>query len=281
MPANPAIEAYIRDAAVRRGIDPETAVRVARAEALNVFDPNRPDLGGDDGSSFGVYQLHYAGLSRKMPNAGLGDEFTKATGLDARDPSTWKQQVDFSLDHAKRHGWGAWMGAKNTGIADWQGIKYDPSTYGGPGEGVGRGGTSTSNAALYEQGSYTPAISTTEDDPAATAMAEALAMRDALTADDNRKSRSLLADTLANGVGGTSSGGGGITPSAADQEAAPLTDLAPPATPEAAPAAIAREELPAASALADLFKVDDIGMANLTDPLTGQPRLLRTRRAYG
>ena len=288
MPANPAIEAYIRDAAIRRGIDPETAVRVARAEALNVFDPNRPDLGGDDGSSFGVYQLHYAGLSRKMPNAGLGDEFTKATGLDARDPSTWKQQVDFSLDHAKRHGWGAWMGAKNTGIGDWQGIKYDPSTYGGPGEGVGRSrGTDAYTTAQYQGNAQNQAISTTEDDPAATALAEALAMRDALTADDNRRSRSLLADTMANSVGGTSSGGGGITPSAADQPGAelPLEDFAPSATPEAPPEAARAPSVlgdtGTTTPLAEMFQIADIGMPNEIDPITGQPRLYRSRRQYG
>jgi len=122
MPADPSIVAYLRQRAAALGIDPSIAERVAAAEALNVFDPNRPDLGGDDRSSFGVYQLHYGGLSPKMPHAGLGDEFTKATGLDARDPRTWKQQIDFSLDFARKHGWGSWMGAKNTGIPNFAGI---------------------------------------------------------------------------------------------------------------------------------------------------------------
>lgn len=113
---------YIRQAAIARGIDPETALEVARREALNVFDPSKPDLGGDDRSSFGPFQLHYGGRSAKMPNAGLGDEFTAKTGLRADDPSTWKQQVDFSLDYAAKNGWDPWMGAKAAGITGKMGI---------------------------------------------------------------------------------------------------------------------------------------------------------------
>lgn len=89
---------------------------------MNVFDPSQPDHGGDGGSSFGPFQLHYGGINPAMPHAGMGDDFTKATGLDARDPSTWQKQVDFSLDHAKKHGWGNWMGAKAAGVAPWDGI---------------------------------------------------------------------------------------------------------------------------------------------------------------
>jgi hypothetical protein len=271
------MEAYIRDAAIKRGINPDIAVRVAQAEALNVFDPTKPDRGGDEGSSFGPFQLHYAGMSKSMPNAGLGDEFTAATGLDARDPSTWRQQVDFSLDHAKRRGWGAWMGAQAAKIGDWQGIKTDVASHGGPSEGAGR--TSGSPVA-------------TTADPAADAAAQAAAYEalnkqysDLLASQPKstitEQPQSLLADTMASSVSGRrDSGGGGLTPSVADQEAAPLTDLAPSATPEAAPAAPV-QDMPAASALADLFKVGDIGLANMTDPLTGTPRLLRTRRAYG
>ena len=89
---------------------------------------------------------------------------------------------------------------------------------------------------------------------------------------------SLLADTMASSVSQRPDPGG-ITASAADQDAAlqPI-DLASAAMPEAP--AVVRDQ-PAAPALADLFKVKDIGLANLTDPISGQPRLLRTRRAYG
>lgn len=109
-------EAYIRQSAQMRGIDPETAVKVAKSEGLNAYT-------GDEGSSFGPFQLHYGGVARggnAVP--GLGDEFTKATGLNARDPSTWRAQVDFALDNAAKGGWSPFHGARKTGIADFQGI---------------------------------------------------------------------------------------------------------------------------------------------------------------
>lgn len=123
---NPDVSSYIQQAAASRGIDPKIALKVAGHEGLNVFDPSKPDNGGDERSSFGPFQLHYAGLSKSMPHSGLGDEFTKATGLDARDPSTWQKQVDFSLDWAKNHGWSPWMGAKAEGITGMMGIGNAP-----------------------------------------------------------------------------------------------------------------------------------------------------------
>jgi hypothetical protein len=124
---NPDVASYIQQAAAARGIDPNIALRVAGHEGLNVFDPSKPDGGGDEGSSFGPFQLHYSGMSKSMPHAGLGDEFTAATGLDARDPSTWQKQIDFSLDYAKNKGWGPWMGAKAEGITGKMGIGQPPA----------------------------------------------------------------------------------------------------------------------------------------------------------
>jgi hypothetical protein len=100
------MEAYIRKAALARGIDPNIAVAVAKSEGLY-------DYVGDRGSSFGPFQLHYGGVaSGGNAVGGLGDTFTKRTGLNARDPSTWPQQVDFALDEARKSGWGAWHGWK-------------------------------------------------------------------------------------------------------------------------------------------------------------------------
>ena len=102
--------AYIRQAAIARGMNPDVAVRVAASEGLF-------DYTGDQGSSFGPFQLHYGGMA-PGGNAvgGLGDEFTKATGLHASDPATKKAQIDFALDHAAQNGWGAWHG--------WKGDQY-------------------------------------------------------------------------------------------------------------------------------------------------------------
>lgn len=52
----------------------------------------------------------------------MGDDLTKANGLYACDPSTWQKQVDFSLDHAKKRGWGNWMRAKAAGVGPFDGI---------------------------------------------------------------------------------------------------------------------------------------------------------------
>lgn len=128
MAANREVLAYLVEGARRRGIDASTAVRAFGHEGLNVFDPNKPDRGGDEGSSFGPYQLHYAGMSRSMPNAGMGDDFTRTTGLDARDPSTWKAQTDFVLDHLANGGtWAPWMGAKAEGITGRMGLPGGPA----------------------------------------------------------------------------------------------------------------------------------------------------------
>ena len=107
---------YIREAAARRGIDPDVALRVAQSEGLNKYE-------GDFGSSFGPFQLHYGGVAPDgNAVSGLGDAFTRQTGLDARDPRTWRQQVDFALDEAARGGWGPWHGAARVGIGDREGI---------------------------------------------------------------------------------------------------------------------------------------------------------------
>lgn len=117
-PSKDAMIGYIRRAAAQRGIDPEVAVRVAQSEGLNA---NPADgwqsnfvKNGKRERSYGPFQLYVDG--------GLGNQFMESTGLDPSNPQTWKQQIDFALDHASKNGWGAWYGARNTGIGDMQGI---------------------------------------------------------------------------------------------------------------------------------------------------------------
>lgn len=105
-PLNPfRVAAYIRQAAIARGLNPTMAVHVARTEGLTHYV-------GDCGTSFGPFQLHYGGYHGcHVSLRGLGDRFTAQTGLNARDPATWRQQVDFALDWASQHGWrGDWFG---------------------------------------------------------------------------------------------------------------------------------------------------------------------------
>ena len=106
----------IRDAAVQHGYqDPNVPVHVASTEGLNSYV-------GDEGTSFGPFQLHYGGMV-KGPNSvsGLGDQFTKETGLHAADPRTVPQQVHWVLDHVKNSGDGwapfhGWKGDQFAGI---------------------------------------------------------------------------------------------------------------------------------------------------------------------
>lgn len=140
------IAEYIRAAAAKRGIDPNIAVRVAMSEGLNTYV-------GDKGSSFGPFQLHYGGIaSGGNAGSGEGDLFTKKTGLDARDPSTWRQQIDFSLDRAKVNGWGAWHGAARVGISDREGLNVQPFTYTPKSFAAGEGGSAPNfgQYAMYQ-----------------------------------------------------------------------------------------------------------------------------------
>lgn len=112
------VSAYVTQAAAKRNIDPKTAVAMFTDESgLN------PSAKGDGNSSFGVAQLHYGGVSKEAPNKGLGDAFTTATGMNARDPSTWQNQIDFALDSAKAQGWQPWANTRDKlGIGNYTGI---------------------------------------------------------------------------------------------------------------------------------------------------------------
>ena len=105
-------EAYIREEARKRGIDPNIAMAVAKSEGFDNYV-------GDKGTSFGAFQLHYKNNIPGLSNAGLGDEFTKKTGKHASDPATEREQIQFALDQAKQSGWGPWHGWKGS---RWAGI---------------------------------------------------------------------------------------------------------------------------------------------------------------
>lgn len=107
------IEAYIRQAAQARGINPDIAVAVAKSEG-GLNDPYRQAeaiLSYGREQSYGPFQLH-------LPK-GLGKE-ALAAGVDPR--KDWQGGVDFALDAAKRGGWGPWFGAKKIGITGMEGI---------------------------------------------------------------------------------------------------------------------------------------------------------------
>ncbi|WP_065091506.1 phage tail length tape measure family protein [Rhizobium leucaenae] len=110
------VASYIAKAAAARGIDPNTALAVAKSEGgLSSWNMQSNYVkNGVQEPSFGPFQLYKGG--------GLGNEFQRQTGLDPALAANGPAGVDFALDHAAKNGWGAWYGAKNTGISNWQGI---------------------------------------------------------------------------------------------------------------------------------------------------------------
>lgn len=163
------IEAYIRQSAAARGINPQIAVRVALSEG-GVDDPVRA---GDParGGSYGPFQLNY------LPGS-VGTRFTEATGMHASDPKAWKAAIDFALNEASQKGWGQWFGAARAGITGFTGISTNPiqgqvsgpmegtraaSITGGPGPSTATGTTGVGPSGSYNIGfgygaEYTPPI---------------------------------------------------------------------------------------------------------------------------
>ena len=101
---------YIRQAAIARGIDPNVALKISWAES-KYGSSYSGDYGyGQRGAtSFGPFQLHEGG------RGSVGTEAERA-GIAIRNKATWRQQVDFALNWAARHGWGAWTTARNMGL---------------------------------------------------------------------------------------------------------------------------------------------------------------------
>lgn len=116
------IEGFIRDAGQMRGIDGDTAIKVARSE------------GGVDeyavvgkfptGWSWWAFQLHYGGPGYEQYGtvAGMGPGFTKLTGWQPGDPAAWRDAVRYALNRAKAGGWSPWYGAAAVGVGQWDGI---------------------------------------------------------------------------------------------------------------------------------------------------------------
>ena len=94
-------------AAQKYGVDPATAIRVARSEGLAEFL-------GDGGKSGGAFQLYTGG--------GLGNEFQKATGHSPLDPKYEDEAIDWAMRNVARTGWGPYKGAAKVGIGPRQGI---------------------------------------------------------------------------------------------------------------------------------------------------------------
>lgn len=150
-----AMEAYIRQAAVARGIDPNIAVQVWASEGKGGVGPSLQSAVVKNGvrePSFGPFQLYMGG--------GLGNVFQQQTGLDPRDPTTFQRQIDFALDQASKGGWGPWYGWKGD---KWAGINRgdQPSQAlpftGEPSSGIGNFPTNALAAAARPSPAGVPA----------------------------------------------------------------------------------------------------------------------------
>ena len=88
------VDDYTRSVATKWGIDPDVASKILAQES-SYGQARKP---GDNGTSFGPFQLHFAPDGRAM-----GDDFQRDTGLDP----TRSQDVEGSgrlRDEARRHG---------------------------------------------------------------------------------------------------------------------------------------------------------------------------------
>ena len=130
-----AIRDHIIQHAQQLGKDPDQALAIWRQESAG-----GQHMTGDVGpngqpSSFGDLQFHFGGINSDMPNAGMGDDFLRDTGIDMRkpenynNPETRMKAIDYALDSASKNGWGAWAkSVQATGV---------PVAWGNTGQGGG------------------------------------------------------------------------------------------------------------------------------------------------
>ena len=108
------VDDYTRQVAQGYGINPDVASKILAQES-SYGQARKP---GDNGTSFGPFQLHFAPDGNAM-----GDQFYRDTGLDPRDPRTWKQQIDYAMMKASTEGWKPWATSmKKLGMNQWSGI---------------------------------------------------------------------------------------------------------------------------------------------------------------
>ena len=110
-PRNPTfaeVAAIAADEAKKQGLDQRVVTDFVRGEY-----GNGSKYVGDDGSSGGPLQLHYGNTSSKYPHPGIGDDFTKQTGLDARDPSTYEASTRFGVQQMAKQGLTPWTTTMN------------------------------------------------------------------------------------------------------------------------------------------------------------------------
>ena len=130
-------EEFCRREALRRGIDPDTAVVVANSEGGLTEPAVLGDFSGHpwySGKSWWAFQLHYGGAEYAGwgGSAGMGNSFTAQTGWQPGDAAAWRDAMRYALDGVRANGWGAWYGAKKYGIVGFMGIDHSVPWSGTP-----------------------------------------------------------------------------------------------------------------------------------------------------
>lgn len=99
-------EAFIRAESIKRGLDPDVMMKVAKSEGFDKFL-------GDNGTSGSAFQLHVTPGGR---GGAVGDQFAKATGKSPLVPANEALAIQFALDDIRAHGLTAYHGAARVGL---------------------------------------------------------------------------------------------------------------------------------------------------------------------
>lgn len=150
---------HIVNSAQRWGVDPQTALAVARTEGTTRgwIQSRAKNKAGVVEPSYGPFQMLVGGPGTGFPE-GMGNQAMKERGIDVRDPRNAAAAIDFAMEQASKHGWGQWYGAAKAGIGDFQGIGGKPNPNlplmgGGPVTSANAGtGVSASASAFRPQG---------------------------------------------------------------------------------------------------------------------------------
>jgi hypothetical protein len=121
------IEQQVRQESILRGIDPNVAVRLWKAEGAGSYQSgvtsgNQLKRGGRE-ASYGPFQLYVGG--------GMGNDYETATGRDLRNDNSQNgvtNQVRYALDRVVTRGWSPWYGRIPAGIGVRDGIPNSAKT---------------------------------------------------------------------------------------------------------------------------------------------------------
>jgi hypothetical protein len=117
----------ITRAAQKWGIDPNVALRVAKAEGgLDDWIQSKVKKNGRQEPSYGPFQMLVGGPGTGFPE-GMGNQIMRERGIDPRDPRNAEAVIDFAMEQASKKGWGQWYGAKAAGLDNMAGIGGRPA----------------------------------------------------------------------------------------------------------------------------------------------------------